>query len=67
MRKTSGRLKNKAARFRKNSVEKISEVFGPWVELPPGFGRQIRNRLFSPLKNLLVVPLPGAFRGRLPW
>jgi len=65
MRKPEGRLKRWAGALDKRGLGELSRVMGPWAGLPRDFGAGKRTRLFSPLKDLLAVSFPGAWRGRI--
>jgi len=49
----------------KTTLSELVELFAPWVELPERFGHNIRDRLFSPLTDVLAVPVSGVCRRSL--
>ena len=58
-----GRFRERIKRLGKSSVAQLGEFFARWVKLPEDFGDPRRERLFSPLKNLLDVLISSAFPG----
>ena len=65
MPKEIGKFRERIRRLGKSSVAQLGEFFARWVKLPENFGDPKRERLFSPLKNLLDVFIPGAFSRRI--
>jgi hypothetical protein len=57
MRQSTGRLERQSAVWSRATPGELSEAFGPWVSLPQGFGGGKRTRLFSPLTDLMALPL----------
>jgi hypothetical protein len=56
-------LQNQITRLRTKNVDEIMSLWGPWTYLTEILGTPKRMRLFSPLPDLLVVPLSSP-RGR---
>jgi hypothetical protein len=54
-----GTLNQLWRRVSKASVDQLAEVLGEWVNLEEDLGRAKRERLFSPQRNLLAVPVSG--------
>ena len=52
-------LQNQITRVKTKTVDEIMTLWGPWVHLSKILGTPQRNRLFSPLTDILVVPLSG--------
>ena len=46
-----GRLGTYVRKSGRESISGLVELFSPWVELPERFGRQLRQRLFSPSRT----------------
>ena len=46
-------------RAQTESVQELRNLFQPWLALPQDFGKGAYDRLFSPLTNLLALPLAG--------
>lgn len=65
MQRPVGHFKRWARTLSQETLGQLSHVFGPWVGLPRDFGSGKRTRFFSPLKDLLAVSFPGAWRGKL--
>jgi len=60
MAKTSNRFGARWRQMRACLVSDLGEVFSKWIEIPEAFGAPERRRLFPPLTNVLVVPVPSA-------
>ena len=54
-----GRFAGRVRRLREHTLADLGTLFGPWVRLGAAFGNPKRRRLFSPLTDLLALPLPG--------
>jgi hypothetical protein len=52
-------LQNQITRVKSKTVDEIMALWGPWTHLTEILGTPQRMRLFSPLTDLLVVPLSG--------
>ena len=52
-------LQNQITRLRTKTVDEILTLWGPWTHLTEILGTPERMRLFSPITDILVVPLPG--------
>jgi hypothetical protein len=52
-------LQNQITRFKTKTVDEIMTLWKPWVHLTKILGPPQRMRLFSPLTDLLAVPLSG--------
>jgi len=52
-------LQNQTTRIKSKSVGEIMTLWDPWIHLTKILGTPQRMRLFSPLTDLLVVPLSG--------
>ena len=52
-------LQNQITRVKTKTVDEIMALWGPWIHLTQILGTPQRNRLFSPLTDILVVPLSG--------
>jgi len=71
---TIGTLRRKAQTFGNSGLRELMGVFTPWLDLAEAFGKPARNRLFSPLKNLLALlgssvvcgPLVSGGRSQIP-
>lgn len=55
-----GVLGTRVRQAREWLISDLGEVFGKWLELPDTFGHPIRKRLFSPLADVLAIPLPDS-------
>ena len=52
-------LQNQITRLKTKTIGEIMTLWGPWTHLTEILGTPQRMRLFSPLTDLLVVPLSG--------
>lgn len=52
-------LQNQVTRLKTKTVDEIMTLWNPWTHLTKILAPPKRMRLFSPLTNLLVVPLSG--------
>jgi len=52
-------LQNQITRVKTKTVGEIRTLWDPWIHLTKILGTPQRRRLFSPLTDLLVVPLSG--------
>jgi hypothetical protein len=52
-------LQNQITRVKTKTVDEIRTLWGPWIHLTKILGTSQRRRIFSPLANILVVPLSG--------
>ena len=62
---STGRFAQRVRGLREHSLAELGTLFDPWVQLADDFGQPKRNRLFSPLTDLLALPGSGPLRGRL--
>jgi hypothetical protein len=58
------RVAAEVRRLRQQKAWELGGLFSPWLELPESFGNPKRRRLFSPLADVLALPLPGALGGQ---
>jgi len=61
----SGRFAGPVRQLREHTLAELGTLFGPWVRVGAGFGNPKRRRLFSPLADVLALPLPGLLGRRL--
>ena len=52
-------LQNQITRVKTKTVDEIRTLWGPWIHLTKILGTPQRRRLFSPLTDILAVPLAG--------
>jgi hypothetical protein len=52
-------LHNQVTRLKTKTVDEIMTLWNPWIHLTQILGPPQRMRLFSPLTDLLAVPLSG--------
>jgi hypothetical protein len=52
-------LQNQITRVKTKTVDELMTLWKPWIHLTKILGTPQRNRLFSPLTDILVIPLSG--------
>lgn len=65
MAKGRGRFAGRVRRLREHTLAELGTIFEPWVDADAAFGNPKRRRLFSPLTDVLALPLPGLLGRRL--
>ena len=58
-----GKLKTQTRKMVRKRLSELVDLFEPWVRIPDNFGPGQRQRLFSPLADLLALPVTSPRAG----